>query len=227
MPAAGLACGFGILEGGRLASEMSTDHCFFRWIRTTTNSAGRSGAKPTSATTTPRSMSRRVMVSGRQRTKKDAREVSPANARCWNSSSRKDSTAIRTRLHVGSSFGSKITHSIPDSTLSSNKRAMGRMGTYFQSSGPPTVRILPRAIPPPGMSRIALIPLPEGHRPPGHRSWRRGPQRGANRASVPARRSIPHALDHSSPAIRQCSPRVRTEAWPRDGADREPRAGGS
>src|SRR5438876_6320326 len=80
-----------------------------RWIWKVTNSAGRSGAKPTTMFTTPLSMSSWVIVSGPHFTKYASSGALPARAPWRNSDKRNQSIDCRTLAHSGSSFGLNTT----------------------------------------------------------------------------------------------------------------------
>ena len=79
----------------------------------TTNSAGFSGAKPTTMLTMPLSMSVCVVVSASHLTKNASRGVVPANAPCWKRVLRNEPTFSRIDAHSAASFGSNTTHCVP------------------------------------------------------------------------------------------------------------------
>src|SRR6476469_1975589 len=131
----------------------------FCWIRKITNSAGKTGATPTTQTSRPLAMSSSVMVERSQVTKNASSAVVPASAPPRHTVVRKFDTVCRTSAHSDSSFGSNTTHCVPSSIDSSTNRNGRRTLTYFHCVSDDSVRAPQTRWPRPGKNRNALIPL--------------------------------------------------------------------
>ena len=94
-------------------------------MRKITNSAGLTGAIPTSQIGRPASMSAGVIVSGLHRTRNACSSEDPWRAPLRQIIARKSDIVSLTRAQVVSSYGSKTTHCVPsrsDSSIMMNKR---------------------------------------------------------------------------------------------------------